>query len=168
VAHLVVDNGETCWSIHASSGRGRFKCFSKSQPTDAGTLVCAVQIVGEAWQRDRPLADAALTVDFEVLLPQVVVDWLSLELLHQRLVEWQLNPYEFVCDLGGKQVSDQRLTFAIGRNEKLIYSTLKPALTLSYSDGASMAGEWAFAVDQSCIRLCADSLVNILKNGSGR
>jgi hypothetical protein len=166
-ARSVVGKDETYWSIGAASGRGRFDCFLKSRPDDAGTLLCAIHIVGETWQRDRPLANAALALDFDVLLPQVVVNWLSFELLHKRLGEWQSNPNEFVCDLGGKELGDQRLTFAMGRNERLICSTLKPALTFSYSDGASMAGEWAFVVDQSCIRLCADELARILTPGRG-
>lgn len=102
--------------------------------------------------------------DFAVLLPQVVVSNVALKDLRRRLVEWQINPSDFVCDLGAGTGGDQALTLSIGRDSELIYSVGKPTCALTYRCGASMSGRWAFVVDQSCIRLCAESLNEFLKS----
>jgi hypothetical protein len=115
------------------------------------------------WQRDVLVSKAELVRDFEVLLPQVVVDLDALSELRHRLVEWQVNPSEFVCRLGTEKGGDQVLTFAVGRDANLICNVLRPACILTYECGAAMVGRWAFLVDQSCIRLCSDSLGEFLK-----
>lgn len=132
----------------------------------AGTVTGSVVLERQAWQRDRPLKDAALTRDFRIDLPQVVLRIDALRRLRQRLVEWQVNPAGFTCELCDAAVGDQALSISIGRDERLIADVFKPALIVTYDSGPSMAGRWACLVDPSCIRLCAESLGGFLRANS--
>jgi hypothetical protein len=158
LAHPDADMSRKSWSITSASGRGKVVCRTVGRAKSAGKLVCSFEVEGIAWQRDRALSEASQTTDFRVELPQVVVQTDLLKSLRQRLVEWQSNPAEFVCELCDAAEGDQRLALSIGRDDDLIYSAGKPACILTYACGASMTGRWAFVVDQSCIRLCAESL----------
>ncbi|MGJ7529171.1 hypothetical protein [Variovorax sp. GB1P17] len=102
--------------------------------------------------------------DFHVTLPQVLINLVSLKSLRERLVEWQVNPSAFTLELGLLGKGGQRITFAIGRDENLIYSVDKPACTLTYACGAAMQGRWSFVVDQSCIRLCAEGIGEFVRS----
>lgn len=117
----------------------------------------------QTWQRDRPLQNAALTRDFRIELSQVVLRIDSLRRLRQRLIEWQVNPAHFTCELCDITAGDQRLSMSIGRDERLIVDLFKPAFIVAYACGPSMSGRWAFLVDQSCIRLCAERLGELLR-----
>lgn len=146
------------WSMPAASGRARIGCAFLAHSQDTGTLVCGVEASGEFWPRGHTDHNAGTTTDFHVTLPQVLIDLASLKLLRERLVEWQVNPIDFALELGISGKGDQRITFAIGQDENLIYSVDKPACTLTYACGSAMQGRWSFVVDQSCIRLCAEGI----------
>jgi hypothetical protein len=51
----------------------------------------------------------------------------------------------------------------IGKNEGLLFTRDKPALTLTYRGTPAMEGTWAFLLDQSCVRLGADGLQAFLR-----
>ena len=94
MAHAMTDRS---WSIASNSGRASIVSRAISPAPAAGKLVCSFEIEGAAWRRSRPLSDASLTRDFRVELSQVVVRIDLLEALRLRLVEWQVNPSDFVC-----------------------------------------------------------------------
>jgi hypothetical protein len=152
------------WSMPSANGRTRIDCSESLDGRRVATCICSFEIEGLSWQRDRALEVANLVRDFTVQLPQVVIDLEALKELRERLIEWQVNPSDFICSLNVGTVRDQTLTVSIGRNPDLIYDVGKPACTLVYHCGASMSGKWAFVVDQSCIRLCADSITEFLRN----
>lgn len=151
------------WSISASSGRQRMACRVLSPGRESGTLVGSIHITGQFWQRDRAIAEAAMAPDFEVLLPQVVLDLRALEALRLHLLAWPANPGRFRCELGSPQAAAQRLSLSFGMEAELISSAEKPACRIDYQGGPSMAASWAFVVDQSCIRLAGDELGAVLR-----
>ena len=153
-----VDEESVHWSMSASSGRARIACTFVACSQKPSVLICGVEACGEFWPRGHSDHSAGTVIDFDVKLPQVVISLDSLKALRERLVEWQVNPSSFALELGASEKSDQRITFAIGRDENLIYSVEKPACTLTYACGSAMQGRWSFVVDQSCIRLCADGI----------
>lgn len=165
-----VDRDHVTWSISSSDGRRHISCrmarrsASSSQTTTTSTGAFVIE--GQAWQRDRPLKNAALTRDFRIELPQVVVRLDALRRLRERLVEWQVNPAGFTCELCDP-AADQRLSVSIGRDERLVTDLFKPAAIVDYENGPSMRGRWAFLVDPSGLRHGAESLGDVLRAGSG-
>jgi hypothetical protein len=142
----------------SANGRSRIDCDFVAHADEGGAIVCGMKVQGDFSPRGLRNYGSGQVNDFQVTLPQVLVNPQSLGLLRERLVEWQVNPSSFSLELGVSSGSDQRLTFAIGQDDKLIYSVAKPACILTYTGGSSMLGRWAFLVDQSCIRLCADGI----------
>jgi hypothetical protein len=151
------------WSLPSSSGRSHIDCALLSHSERANSLLCSIAVAGAFWQRGVKRQPLDLTSDFEVVLPQVLLDIDALKHLRERLVEWQVNPSDFNVELGVRSEGDQQLSFSIGQDKDLIYSTDKPAATISYSCGASMNGRWAWVVDQSCIRRCAESIKDFVR-----
>jgi hypothetical protein len=141
-------------------------CHSANSWRAEGQLTGSLTLERQMWQRDRPLRDAALIRDFRIELPQVVLRIDSLRRLRQRLAEWQVNPAEFTCKLCDSNAGDQQLSMSIGRDERLIADLFKPAFIIAYDCGPSMNGRWAFLVDPSCIRLCAERLGRFLRAAS--
>lgn len=158
MAELTIVEDGCLWTMHSASGRARISCTFVAHSHEAGALVCGFGAAGEFWPRGHIARSADTVTDFHVTLPQVLIDLASLKLLRERLVEWQVNPSGFALELGVSGKGDQRISFAIGRDENLIYSADKPACTLAYTCGSAMEGRWSFVVDQSCIRLCAEAL----------
>jgi hypothetical protein len=163
VKHHVTEQSSVRWSLSSSSGRNDINCtfLRRSEKPDA--LLCQIQVTGEFWQRRVKQQPTDLTSDFEVVLSQVLVDIDALKSLREKLVEWQVNPSSFSVELGIQSGGDQRLSFSIGQEKTLIYSADKPAVTISYSCNASMESKWAWVVDQSCIRLCAESIRDFVR-----
>lgn len=163
-----IKNGNLSWSIVASSGRTSFNC-TEPKPVRPGVISCSLQIVGDFWERDRDLSIANITQDFDVLIPQALFDLDALEELRHSLVQWpDHQSREFTCEIGAKPMDgDQRFTFSIGHDERLICTPTKPACALAYICGPSMNAKWSFVVDQSCIRSCAESLTEFLGAMSG-
>lgn len=160
-----VDIEEGCsWTMLSASGRARVNCAFVTHLQEPGALVCGVEASGEFWPRGQVDRSAGTVTDFHVTLPQVLIDLASLKSLRERLVEWQVNPSAFTLELGLSGKGDQRITFAIGRDENLIYSLDRPACTLTYACGSAMQGRWSFVVDQSCIRLCAEGIGEFVRS----
>ena len=159
-----VDEEANRWSMPAANGRSRIGCAFVRRSQEADALVCGVEAIGEFWPRGHADHGAGTVTDFHVTLPQVLLDLASLKLLRERLVEWQVNPCGFALELGIAGKGDQRITFAIGRDENLIYSADKPACTLTYACGSAMQGRWSFVVDQSCIRICAEGIREFVRS----
>ena len=147
------------WEMPASCGRVRINCALVARSECAnGALVCRIEVNGEFWPRGVVRQTIETTEDFYVVLPQVLIEFASLKALRERLVEWHVNPSSFSIELGALHGEGQQITFAIGQDDGLIYSVGKPACMLTYACGSAMKGRWAFVVDQSCSRLCAESI----------
>jgi len=151
------------WSLSSASGRNHINCTFLAYSERADTLLCHIQVSGKFWRRGVKQRPTDLINDFEITLPQVLIDIGALKTLREKLVEWQINPSGFKLELGVQSGNDQRLSFSIGRQKDLIYSVDKPAATISYLSGASMEAKWAWIVDQSCIRLCAESIKDFIQ-----
>jgi len=153
----------------SSSGRARINCVLIAQSKRAADVfVCRIEVSGDFWPRGVVRQTIDLTEDFHVVLPQVLIDLASLKALRERLIEWHVNPSSFSIELGVRHGEGQQLAFAIGQDDGLIYSVGKPACMLTYACGSAMKGRWAFVVDQSCIRLCAESIDAFMQSFNDR
>ncbi|MGO1073330.1 hypothetical protein [Lysobacter sp. CA199] len=137
--------------IRSSSGREAVVLVGTPVDSFPGTVLCALTVGGDFWCRNRVVAEAELTVDFEVSLPQVVVDKKQVVALNDRFSAWMDDRKGFVVPLSPASRTGQSLTISIGVDPGLICSADKPALIVEYACGASMAARWAFIVDQSCV-----------------
>lgn len=146
------------WSFPSSSGRERVSFAGRALTSRLGTVAGSVTVTGTFWQRDRELSGAALTRDFDVVLHQVLVEVEDLVGLHRQLVAWLQTFAEFECELGTAAPGDPRIHLQLGKNDGLICTRDRPALTLTYRGMPAMEGKWAFLVDQSCVRLCAEEV----------
>ncbi|VDO54565.1 unnamed protein product, partial [Brugia timori] len=117
----------------SANGRSRIDCDFVAHADEGGAIVCGMKVQGDFSPRGLRNYGSGQVNDFQVTLPQVLVNPQSLGLLRERLVEWQVNPSSFSLELGVSSGSDQRLTFAIGQDDKLIYSVAKPACILTYT-----------------------------------
>lgn len=160
---------ENRWEMPSSSGRARIDCaFIARSERAADVLVCRIEVNGEFWPRGVVRQTIDTTEDFHVVLPQVLIEFASLKALRERLVEWHVNPSSFSIELGAPYGEGQQLTFAIGQDDGLVYSVGKPACMLTYACGSAMKGRWAFGVDQSCIRMCAESIDVFMQSSNDR
>jgi hypothetical protein len=150
-------DADPAWEMPASNGRTQFKCSARERSVDHRTVVASITLEGDFWQRDRPLKLAAFTREFSMTLPQVVLNLEALIGLAKMLEEWQVSKRSFEIELATKE-SRQQLLFRIGEDEGLICSADKPACTLSYHSGTMFDAKATFVVDQSCIRICSDTL----------
>jgi hypothetical protein len=156
---------EPGWSISASSGWIQVTCSAPACSARRGSVVCALSISGQFWQRDRDLAAASLTRDFQILLPQVVLELKALERLQEMLTDWQASRDDVEAALTGA-AADQHLSFSIGKDDGLIYTPDKPACTVRYECGPAMSGRSSFVVDQSCIRICSEEIRDFISRVS--
>jgi hypothetical protein len=146
------------WSLQSSSGRERVSFEGRMLTSRLGTVAGSLTITGTFWQRDRNLSSATLTQDFDVVLHQVLVQAEDLVGLHRKLLAWLQTYAEFECELSTSAPGDPRVRLQLGKNDGLICTRDRPALTLTYKGRPAMEGEWAFLVDQSCVRLCAEEM----------
>jgi hypothetical protein len=119
--------------------------------------VCRIQIWGEFWWRGRSAVTDVIN-DYQVVLSQVLLDIASLKVLREYLADWQINSNSFNVELSTQDEGDQKFILSIGRDDRLICSVDKPVCTLSYECPSAMNGCWYFIVDQSCIRMCMESI----------
>lgn len=148
------------WSISSNSGREQFD-ISLSSRIDARKCLCAVALRRSFWERDRPIADAKITVDYEISLAQVLVEIDALENLLVDLHRWRDDATHFEREITPPSAG-QQLVVSVSRDPGLIYSVDKPAFTIRYSNGASMSANWAFVIDQSCVWLAIESIRRVL------
>jgi hypothetical protein len=80
--------------------------------------------------------------------------------LTAELAAWLDVPKEFELELSG--VEEQSLRIALGVRSEYISKVDRPVLTINYRGGRMLGGEWAFVVDQSCLRILHDGLAEAL------
>jgi len=155
-------NDSLYWSIVSSSGRECFFCKFKLNRTDYSYISAHLEIKRKFWQRGVHLKNAQMVEDFNIILPQVIIDNNHLKLLCEKLKFWQISYQGFDVKISSEKEKGQSLIFSIGKDDGLIYSASKPACIISYSSGSAMRARWAFIVDQSCIRNCSEELSEVL------
>ncbi len=153
------------WSLSSNSGREQLDITLCSR-IDARTCLCAVALRRSFWERDRPLAGASITVDYEISLAQVLVEIDAIENLLNDLSRWRDDATHFERQLTPESAG-QKLVLSVCHDPGLIYSVDKPAFKICYSNGASMSAKWMFVVDQSCIWLAMESIKGVLDVLSG-
>jgi hypothetical protein len=117
-----------------------------------------VTVVGRFWEREKTLdsyADADLTDDYHVELPQVLISGSRLRECVNLLEAWLRIGSDFSLDLARND--GQALSLTIGNRSDLICSEGHPAFTMHYST-ARIEAEFYFLTDQSCIRLFSNGL----------
>lgn len=149
------------WSMNSNSGREQFDVFVESE-VDAQTLLCSARILRNFWQREKPIADAQMALDHDIVLAQIIVEIHELEKLLTDFHRWRDEGMLFERRITSA-VAGPNLSVSIGRDPGLIYSVDKPAFIVCYSNGAAMSGRWAFVIDQSCVRLAVESIAAILE-----
>lgn len=157
------ERDDRTWSIAASSGRGSIVFRIEGAPTRswlADTVVCSVRVRQSSWQRGRDGLGRALVKDVDIKLFQVVIDAGSLARKQRELADWLDNHQTLTIDMSSSEHQDQSLEFSINVDRSNVLETW--TCSLVYECGTSMVGRWSFVVDQSCVRLCAEALGEVL------
>ena len=109
---------------------------------------------GMFWRRGSALTGEELQ-DFAFELPQVFVARDSLRTIRSELLSWLSSPGEIKLEFG--KLEGQSLAFALGHVEGWICSRERPVCVFAYSSlRFSMTA--SFCLDQSCVRVCTESL----------
>ena len=156
------DSTLRAWSMRSSSGRISLSCELIRQSVKTRAMVCAIKMRGEFFERGAAKSVGELVPDFSVSLSQVLLYPQAVQLLRNRLVEWQTNPASFEVELGTSKEGDQRFSIALAQDSQLRYEIHRPACIITYGSPSAMLGRWAFIVDQSCVRSCAEELRQFL------
>ena len=145
------DEGSS-WLMSSASGRERFLCTRIAPAKISRCSLYKVEVNGNFWDKGVPLAEAGISPDFQVQLPQVLFSDDALVALRGHINSWLEERTHFECLMTPELNSDQILTIAIGSDSGLISSKDKPVFIVNYSRGSAMVGRWAFVIDQSCVR----------------
>lgn len=138
-------------TISSSSGRESFRLSFESRK-DALVSIFRASIAGSFWDRQKPLERAELVRDFEVALPQVALSSDALDALRRCVDTWLETRADQSCVLSPVGATDQILSISIGADSRLLWTAERPAFVVRFERGATMKGDWAFLVDQSCLR----------------
>jgi hypothetical protein len=151
------------WSIRSSSGREHVSVKFTGKYVDIRGQVfygCEVRIDGYFWGRFGKHIEGDLLEDFSVVLHQVHVYRNRLENFLSRLNAWMCQPSEMTVDLGG---NENDFIIEIGKEDGIISSLEKPVCSIKYFSGSFQSARWAFVVDQSCVWLLIDELIDFFE-----
>lgn len=154
------------WTAFAGEIRRRFALAD-----GRSVLLARIKLSGEFWRRD-PLEEdewsADVVADFDLRLPQFVLDDEALRGLLDRLDTWfirfdarQAQPAKFEVELAALQGQQLSISFEAGKDRRLTTGHLS-CLIRCCSERLKLV-EVAFPVDQSCIRLFRDDLQKLLR-----
>ena len=158
------------WKLASNRGWESLTCTVLAQQaggSDLGVLV-DIALTGEFWDQSVPLADSALTEDFQFRLPQVLLSIARLKELEEALRQYvglpfdelQAEPFRFECQLG---LADHQIGLLFGTSSELVTSSEKSVVNVTLSRGSTMKCETRFETDQSCIREFANALGSYLR-----
>jgi hypothetical protein len=147
----------TSWKIRSNSG-WRDATFVPVNGAEGQLLRHRITIRGRFWR--RPGTDGDLVDDFEVSLQQVLVTQTQLQALLDAMNSWLLDQVGFKCTLGD---GDPEIGVEFSVRAGLICSESKPVCTITACFGPAFLGEWAFVVDQSCIRMASEELAAAIR-----
>jgi hypothetical protein len=150
--------GNLEWRLDSSNGWQHVAGRAGGTPSQAH-LVTEVTMAGGFWDRERVFLGQEfgpeLVPDFTVKLPQVLIGRDKLADLRRQLLQWLEQPREIRCDLAVG--TGQEFTLSLRVESDIICSMEKPVCTVRYS-ASQMTCQWKAVVDQSCIRLLAESI----------
>jgi len=163
VCDASVTSTEHQWAIRSNSGRELFAgSFLEEKYAEGRTLLLTSALIfGEFWREPAFETSRYATPDFQVSLPQLVLDKANLEELICELEKWLERPKEISLSLSGDRF--HALDVAIGPRTDWISTMDKPVFSLSYASGSFEIGKWRFVIDQSCIRCFMDELTQSLR-----
>jgi len=154
-----VTSTEHQWAIRSNSGRELFAAsFLEEKHVQGATLLLTSAIIhGEFWRAPEFETSNDATPDFQVSLPQLVLDKAKLDEFSDELERWLEKPKEISLSLSGNH-PHQALDVSIGPRSGIISTMDKPVFSLRYASGSFELGKWSFVIDQSCIRCLLDEL----------
>ncbi len=164
MAHQDVNPGagdDDAWTVTSDSGWRHFKCTRTSQARQGDTICCSLLVCGRFWDRNE-VENKSLVADFRVELPQVLISAERLKLLLSEIDRWLVEQEDFECAISSPN-GGQEFTVTVDREPSFVYSIGKRAITLRYGNGEAMVGKWSFIVDESCLRICRDGLIDFLE-----
>lgn len=148
------------WTIPSNSGWRQFKCARTNHALRGDAICCSLHIYGDFWDRNEN-ESKSLVPDFRVDLPQVLISAERLRHLIEDVDRWLVDQENFERSISSPK-SGQDFTVIVNREPSLVYSIGKRAVTFRYTNGEAMIGKWSFVVDESCLRICRDSLSGFL------
>ena len=144
------------WSMTASSGRESIRFNTNEVANSNKELLFTVSIEGRFWER-QAIADRQLVDDFQVYLKQIIIPKESILELLSKLTCWLDTPEEISCFLS-MPASGQTLRVSLGSHHNVIIDRGKSVFCMTYEASHAFKGEWAFVVDQSCVRIAVEEL----------
>ncbi len=154
------------FSLKSNLGRASTTWIFRTVGQRQEELVFGLEAKGDFWDRAVDLSVAGLVTDSVVNLPQVICLRSELHSLYRHLIRWLDANTGFCVVLSDDE--SQSLTISLGIDERFISSPTKPVFSGSYSAGPSFKVEWAFVVDQSCVRLMMEELKGVLDHVGSR
>ena len=154
-----------CWSIPSASGREKITCVMKKLFLRENDKLCLTRIEIDAKYFSR-IADKSndtedsLTNDFGVTIHQAILSVSALEELTVKLEKWLDVPFEFYQNISGDNY--QMLRINVGKNDGLITSLEKPALTFDVNLSSLRKSTVSYVVDQSCLHIFHEELKRFL------
>lgn len=120
-------------------------------PNQDGLIQVALVSKGIFWNR-RQILSISPTYEsmdeFDITLHQVILSKERLVMLIQRLEKWLDVREEFDLDISG--AVEQKVSFGVGTQDKIIYRIDKPVFTMTY-ETSRIITTFRFVIDQSCI-----------------
>ncbi|MEZ5901325.1 MAG: hypothetical protein R3D51_17740 [Hyphomicrobiaceae bacterium] len=165
---LVVDHvgDDFDWSIPSSSGRENLTFVLARTVFDSGYLVLSIRYDGDFWQRELiRAADPPLITDFRLQIAQVAVAYEALKVFADELKAVSSDPTKSIG--GVRAVMDasifgQKFSLVIGRKAGVKYAGDYTSCAMMFTNGKTLTIDASFIVDQTCIRVCAESLDGFL------
>ena len=146
-------------SLSSSDGWNQFKLeINKSFSDNESNIlyIAEVNILGNFWERSKPVNKAELVTDFSVSLPQIIIKKHEIGDLIEGLKRWLDFPQEIKINISTHE--EQTMSIHLGIDDDFICSVGKPVCSIRYSSARMKNSEWKFVVDQSCVTLFLNDL----------
>lgn len=154
------------WALPSNSGRdklsGRFD-DRWTTPKGRPVLLSEVMLCGDFWRSDlwgRGQHSSELARNFELRLPQLLLDETAVGELIAELEAWLIEPRQILEELAGNQ--GEAFSIAIGVDERSAITIEKPLCTIHCQTVVMTSLEVSFVTDQSCLRIFKEELENAL------
>jgi hypothetical protein len=145
------------FTLSSNSGREEMK-FALLHSIVADTdeaCICSLTLKGRNWRELIGKYQWEIIDDCTVHLHQVLLSVSRLTELYHILMAWLRHPFVIEQELAMHEYL--YFQFSLGPDAGIISSAEKPVARLAFAVG-SLRGDFAFVVDQSCIRLFASGI----------
>jgi hypothetical protein len=151
---------ELGFSMPSNSGRVVTKWRVVPTSEADRSLVLETQLQSTFFDRTRDAAEAAVVQDVSIALHQVVSSRQDLHRLKDLLDAWLEGQALFSTSL--VESPGQGFRIGLSLRDDVICSSDKPVFEVDYEAGFSVRTQWAYVVDQSCVRIASDELGELL------